>query len=236
MNEIAVDPCYATMDHALTEDQAPVDNRTYAFSGSQSSMTLASSTHNGQGGPRDVGSGIGSAMDEEESCYTCPAVDWRAIKDGVSVCHIPPPRKTRPCISILFFLPIITVGHQIPAHLLDFANIKPCPQRPDCHYCGGSGDHRARDDFAATPSGDDSKSHGLFRAVRDFFFQTLDRLLLYFYPGRSLCRWLIMGCGTSISSLALSKNDFIVAKVDTSLVTFFGRGVPILRSLDPHHF
>ncbi|KAF9303730.1 hypothetical protein BGZ74_003159, partial [Mortierella antarctica] len=45
-------------------------------------MILVDSTHNGQGGPGDGGSYNSNATDEE-GWYTCPAVDWRVIKDGI---------------------------------------------------------------------------------------------------------------------------------------------------------
>lgn len=86
MDEITVDPRHITKDHALPVNQVPVDDRT-SVPGSQSSTILVDSTHNGQGGP-GVGGSYNSNATDEEGWYTCPAVDWRVIKDGVSVCHI----------------------------------------------------------------------------------------------------------------------------------------------------
>ncbi|KAG0099553.1 hypothetical protein BGZ93_007068 [Podila epicladia] len=81
MDVITVDPRYVTRDHAFAVNQIPVDDCT-SVPGSHSSTVLVDSTYNGQGGPGDGGNVSGSAMDEE-GWYICPAVDWRAIKDGI---------------------------------------------------------------------------------------------------------------------------------------------------------
>lgn len=158
MDEITADPRHVTRDHILTVKQVPVDNHT-SVSGSHSSMTSAGSTHNGQGDPGEGGTGSGSATDEETS-YAFPTVDWRAVKDSVSVCHIFYSEIKAMHFFHFFFINNIG-GNALICFLnaypcccscrLDPANIEPCSQRTDCNYYGGSGDHCARDGFAAAP-------------------------------------------------------------------------------------